>query len=381
VEPAVDSTSLQIFPKLKAMQLLDLPELERWVENSAGEINSLVIFPQLEALTIERCCKLEILLESPSLTDLHVGCCSNNTAEPTSHRCVSTSLGFLPSLVSLEITSRLDVVMALDGEQSRRPLDALRQLQLKGDVTLSILNESKLGLGLRDCLSFVEELKISYCNNIVQWPLEDLRCLPRLRSLIIWCCHKLERMGSSFEEEQILPLPKLEKLSICGCDMLLAIPPLPASLEEMGIVCTSLVALPSNLGNLASIRRRYVSDCHELKALPDGMEGGLTSLEELEISGCPGIEEFPQGLLQRLPSLRFLRIWDSPELQRRCREGGEYFDLVSSIPKIDIGGEPVEDREKPAKRFLPWCGGGSGPRCVSSCVTSRLLSCSVANTE
>jgi hypothetical protein len=214
VEPAADITSLQIFPKLKAMLLRHLPELKSWVENSAGEINSLVMFPQLDALTIHSCSKLEILFEIPSVTGLCVECCSNNTAEPTSHRWMSTSLCFLPSLVSLRITSRLDVVMALDGEQSRRPLDALRQLQLKGDVTLSIFNESKLGFGLRDCLSIVEELDISFCSNIVQWPLEDLRCLPCLRSLSIFHCDKLERMGSSFEEEQILPLPKLEKLSI-----------------------------------------------------------------------------------------------------------------------------------------------------------------------
>jgi hypothetical protein len=375
VEPAVDSTSLQIFPKLKAMELLDLPELERWVENSAGEINSLVIFPQLEALTIRRCCKLEILLESPSLTDLCVNCCSDNTAEPIPHRCMSASLGFLPSLVSLEINSRLGVVMPLDGEQSQRPLDTLRKLRLMGDGMLSILNESKLGLGLRDYLSFVEKLDIYCCSNIVQWPLEDLRCLPRLRSLSISSCDKLERVGSSFEEEQILPLPMLEMLSIDGCDMLLAIPPVPASLEKMDIqFCTSLVALPSNLGNLANIRDLKVCYCDGLEVLPDGMEGGLTSLEELKIIGCPGIEEFPQGLLQRLPSLTSLEILRNPELQRRCREGGEYFALVSSIPKIDIGHLPVEDREKPAKRLLPWCGGGSGPRCVSYCITCLVYS-------
>jgi hypothetical protein len=145
--------------------------------------------------------------------------------------------------------------------------------------------------------------------------------------------------------------------------------------------CRSLVALPSNLGNLANIRSLKVCYCDGLKALPDGMERGLTSLEELMIMSCPGIEEFPQGLQQRLPSLRFLRIWYNPELLRRCREGGEYFDLVSSIPNMDVRDQPAKDKEKPAKRFLPWCVGGSGPWCVSSCITSLLLSCSIANTE
>jgi len=96
-----------------------------------------------------------------------------------------------------------------------------------------------------------------------------------------------------------------------------------------------------------------------LKALPDGMDG-LTSLEWLHIDDCPGIERFPQGLLQRLPSLKYLRIYRCPDLQRRCREGGEYFDLVASIPDKDIEApEPEPETKKAGKWFLPSCGGGS----------------------
>jgi hypothetical protein len=117
---------------------------------------------------------------------------------------------------------------------------------------------------------------------------------------------------------------------------LLQIPKLPASLEVIEIYFSrSLLALPSNLGDLAKLRNLRVWSCGALKELPDGMDG-LTSLEWLHIVDCPGIERFPQGLLQRLPALEFLRIWDCPDLQRRCREGGEYFDLVASIPDKDI---------------------------------------------
>jgi len=245
----------------------------------------------------------------------------------------------------------VDVVMPLDGQQSQsqRPLDTLRYLQLKGDDGfVSVFNKSKLQLGLRDCLVLVEELRIELCSNIVRWPVEELRCLPRLRRLHIRGCSKLEGKGSSSEEEEILPLPQLETLCISSCDSLLQIPKLPASLEEIVICCNgSLLALPSNLRDLAKLRILRVWRCGALKELPDGMDG-LTSLERLVIGYCPGIERFEQGLLQRLPALEFLSIWRCPDLQRRCREGGEYFDLVASIPYKDI--------EAPVKWFLPSCG-------------------------
>jgi hypothetical protein len=140
----------------------------------------------------------------------------------------------------------------------------------------------------------------------------------------------------------------------------LEIPKLPALLEKMDIRrCVSLVALPSNLGDLAKLRRLWLDGCSELKALPDGMDG-LTSLEELMIEDCPGINKFPQGLLQRLPALKFLIIYGCPDLQRRCREGGEYFDLVFSIPdkRIPQPDEP-ETKKSTKSRLLPWCVGGS----------------------
>jgi len=75
---------------------------------------------------------------------------------------------------------------------------------------------------------------------------------------------------------------------------------------------------------------------------------GLTSLEGLGIGRCPGINKFPQGLLQRLPALKSLIMYGCPDLQRLCRVGGEYFDLVSSIPEKDI---PQPD-EPEIKKFV-----------------------------
>ncbi|TKW11537.1 hypothetical protein SEVIR_6G238466v4 [Setaria viridis] len=72
VEAEADNTSLQIFPKLKRMELIALPELDRWAENSAGEILSSVMFPRLEKLEIENCDKLASLPRLPVLTYLNL---------------------------------------------------------------------------------------------------------------------------------------------------------------------------------------------------------------------------------------------------------------------------------------------------------------------
>ncbi|RCV29667.1 hypothetical protein SETIT_6G030400v2 [Setaria italica] len=323
VEAEADNTSLQIFPKLKRMELWSLPELDRWVENSAGEIFGSVTFPRLEELEIKYCDKLATLPRSPVLTYLNLfGRKGNNSSGALIS--MRMPLGSLSSLIRLRISFLLvDVVMPPDGKesQSQRPLDTLRYLELEGDEAfITIFNKSKLQLGLRDCLVFVEELCIISCPNIVRWPMEELHYFPRLRSLGICYCSKLEGKGSSSEEDGILPL----------------LPKFPASLEEIMIKNNiSLVALPSNLGDLVKLRRLIVLRCDALKALPDGMDG-LTSLELLTIRDCPGIEKFPQGLLQRLPALKDLDIHGCPDLERRCREGGEYFDLIASIPDKDI---------------------------------------------
>ncbi|CAL5000085.1 unnamed protein product [Urochloa decumbens] len=323
MEAEACSTSQQIFPMLKRMELVDLPELE---------IDSSVIFPQLEKLLIRNCDKLRNLPEIPVLTDLELSCFNTNDS-----LSMCMPLGCLSSLVRLQIQGMLvDVVMPSDGQQSQSqgPLDTLRYLWLEDDDSfISIFNRSTWELGLLDCLVLVEELVITACSNIIRWPVEELRCFPRLRTLRIVSCYKLEGNGSSSEEEEILPLPQLERLDIYNCGRLLQIPKLPASLVEIGILSNrSLVALPSNLGDLDKLRSLSVGTCDALKALPDGMDG-LTSLEQLRIMECPGIEKFPQGLLQQLPALKRLCIKGCPDLQSRCREGGEYFDLVASIPE------------------------------------------------
>jgi hypothetical protein len=243
------TTILCKFPKAKDIELSHLPKLEKWAENSAGEPYSSVMFPQLEELRIENCSKLAHLPESAALTHLSFSfvkrtrlCYCIESAEGLVP--MSISLGSCPSLVSLEVGMLANVMMFSDDKQSRsqRSVDTLRNLKLlDDDAFVSIFNISKLQLELRGCFA-LEELDISGCDSILRWPLKELRCLPLLRSLSI-CLENLKDTGSSYEE--VLPLPRLEKLHIHFCHSLLEILKLPASLVEVEICwCRSLIALP-----------------------------------------------------------------------------------------------------------------------------------------
>ncbi|KAF0898275.1 hypothetical protein E2562_007129 [Oryza meyeriana var. granulata] len=343
------STSLQLFPKLKIMFLEHLPSLERWVESGAGELDSLVMFPQLEELNMYHCPDVARVPKSPVLKNLSIMECRSLPTSSLAHLTMLTELdydgkSFFPtimplgswhSLVKLGVSSMAKMMVPLEEQQMQRPMESLRSLRLSGpNCFLPTSTMPKFHLLVWECFAFVKELYISECNELVHWPMEELRNMTCLRFLRISCCSNLQCKNSPSEE--ILPLPLLEMLSIHNCTSLLDVPKLPASLEELEISnCEGLMALPSNLGGLAELKRLYLSGCIELKMLPDGLEA-LTSLQQLTINGCPGIQKLPQGLVHRLPSLKSLKVEGCPELQRRCTEGGECFHLVHAIAQKHI---------------------------------------------
>lgn len=225
--------------------------------------------------------------------------------------CVSMPLGSWPSLVELVLRSSTHIPTTLQVEANQGQLEYLRSLSLVNCFTAAS-GSSEMRLGLWKCFAFVEVLHIHMCLSLVCWPTEELMSLIHLRHLYIEHCHILEGKGSS-SEEKFMSLSHLERLHIQHCYNLLEIPMLPASLQDMRLEsCRRLVALPSNLGNLAMLRHLYLMNCYVLKDLPDGMDG-LVSLKILEIQACAEIEEFPQGLLQRLPTLKELSIQGCPE--------------------------------------------------------------------
>ncbi|XBI77129.1 hypothetical protein VPH35_070297 [Triticum aestivum] len=300
-------TPLQIFPGLKRMELIELPSLEKWVENSVGEpSDSLVTFPMLEELRIKDCPKLASIPVTPIVSQLTIVGVHSTTVSLV---FMSIHLGSWPYLVSLTLGSPEEITMLpLDAQQSQsqRCLEKLESLTLEGPNSLvrsSGLSRSHLMAW--KCFQFVESLTICTCSDLVRWPTEELQCLDRLRFLCIRNCDNLKGNTSLSVEESHLP-----------------------SLEELYIAeCHGVVALPWNLGNLARLTSFSVIGCSDLKTLPDGM-CGLTSLT---IWSCPAIREFPRCIVERLSTLKCLIIIDCPKLRRPFRKGGEYFHLVSSL--------------------------------------------------
>uniref|UniRef100_A0A0E0ENK5 Uncharacterized protein n=1 Tax=Oryza meridionalis TaxID=40149 RepID=A0A0E0ENK5_9ORYZ len=355
-------TSLQIFPKLKKMFLRNLPNLERWAVNISGEPNSFIVLPQLKILGISDCPKLAGIPDCPVLRNLDINRCSNIVISSLAH---VTSLSYL----SYDAEGFDSMTMPLGSWSSlirlevRGPTKPRRKCSRKSSAFEAIWPQM-LHDGIRFLriapwdlghFAFVEHLEIRDCHDIVRLPTEELRCLIRLRSLHIV---GFTNLGINFSlSEEILYFSCLEELNIVDCSGIVEIPKLPASLETLYICsCQNLVVpLPPNLGNLASLRNFIVINCESLKLLPDGMDG-LTSLRKIRLAGCPGIEKFPEGLLQRLPTLESLHLYScSDQLLRRCKEGGEYFDLLSSIPDISNNiSSKVLRKKKLAKRLLPF---------------------------
>nr|UBY07051.1 NBS-LRR disease resistance protein [Dasypyrum villosum] len=219
---------------------------------------------------------------------------------------LSPSLEYL-QLVNMDKLKTLCDNLCIDGGGRSTPLEIfpkLKEMILDELCSLEGWAENSAGVAIDSLVIFpvLEMLDINSCPKLASFPLS-----PVLKDL--------DLEGYYLEVE-------------CSWD----IPRLPTSLEILRIErFRGLVALPSNLKDLAKLSDLVVHSCRSLKGLPDGMDG-LTSLRKLEITHCQAIEEFPNGLLERLPALDELSIKGCPELERQCREGGEYFHHLVPIP-------------------------------------------------
>nr|UBY07420.1 NBS-LRR disease resistance protein [Dasypyrum villosum] len=218
----------------------------------------------------------------------------------------------------------------------------LKEMVLEELCSLEGWAENSAGVAIDSSVIFpvLEKLEISHCPKVTSFPLS-----PVLKQL---------SLGRYYPHAE------------CLWD----IPRLPISIEILSIGhFQRLVALPSNLGDLAKLSNLLVHCCSSLKGLPDGMDG-LISLRKFMISLCPAIEEFPNGLLQRLPAIDQLTIVGCPKLERRCGEGGEYFHHLVSIPRkigfttrateadaesTSIAREAETSGKKFLRRLLPSC--------------------------
>ncbi|KAJ4757693.1 NBS-LRR-like resistance protein [Rhynchospora pubera] len=274
-EQVEGSQSKIIFPALKLLQVLSLPNLESWHE----ELSELVGFPKLNKLRISFCRKLlSVPVHAPILHELEIN---------------------------------------------------------KGDCFFSYRPTKVLALEFWKCLVALETLDINSSDALVLWPVEEFKSLKCLNVLKISDCSNFTGalQASSLPTCMEGSLPQLESLYIYNCQELVEV-----HVCSMSLKCLSIAKCPkisqeglAELTNLTELRWLGLSDCTKWRAWPKNMEH-LPSLKFLRIRDCPGIESFPEGIQQRLPSLQILWVVNCPALERRCIRGGDYWHLVSSIP-------------------------------------------------
>ncbi|XP_038977958.1 putative disease resistance protein RGA1 [Phoenix dactylifera] len=313
---------------------------------------------------------------SSSLHQLEIKCC-NWFFSPSQQS--SSPLAFwknLTSLQSLRMISCDDLVYWPEAEF--RGLNSVKKIEISLCNMLvgpSHLPLSSSSSGDGELLPNLEHLLIQSCDG-----LQELPKLPAsLRSLTVFHCPKLNSLT-----EDLRLLPNLEELDIVYCDGLLELPKLPASLRSLNVGfcpkinflteglrhatslesvkisnCPSLTSLPVDLGHLTALKKMdinklpgleslpqglgqlaaleclSISTCSKLSSLPEGMQG-LTALKKLSIKHCPRLSSLPEGLQRRLPGLQHLEIVGCPDLERQCKRGGPYWDLISRIPSTKI---------------------------------------------
>ncbi|XBI77632.1 hypothetical protein VPH35_070700 [Triticum aestivum] len=342
------------FPKLETMIVSNMPKLERWHQEVAGQV-AVVSFPQLKKLSISECPMLASMPKMiPLLDDLLVNEARDiplyhlmNLSVQSNLKCkgsikMKRRVGWLHedlhfsrignSNVSLLLTGLSGNVERFQEELSKIPSRFIKELGIENCDCLFSSEASEIQQNIWKHFGFVERMWISSINNIIQWPLVEFRNLNCLRSLHLLDCSNLTgSLPSTISDEENFQHPRLQNHLVINCGKWLEVPKLPSSLETLHIArCPKLVSMPRNLWNMTKLREIFVMDCATLTTFPDGMYG-VTALKKLDIWKCPRLETLPEGLLQQLPALEQLTIKDCPNLKGAFSRGGVYWNLVKSI--------------------------------------------------
>ncbi|KAL9451753.1 hypothetical protein AB3S75_013341 [Citrus x aurantiifolia] len=216
----------------------------------------------------------------------------------------------------------------------------------------------------------LETISIDSCRNLVSFPEGGLPCA-KLRTLAISNCKRLEALPKgmhnlsslqhltigiggalpSLEEEDGLPtnlhslriegnmeiwksmiergrgfhrFSSLRRLTIGGCDEDMVSFPPKADDKRLG----TALPLPASLTSLE------IFNFPNLERLSSSIVD-LQNLTELILYDCPKLKYFPE---KGLPSsLLELLIWRCPLIEEKCRkDGGQYWDLLTHIPRLVI---------------------------------------------
>ncbi|KAL5543808.1 hypothetical protein UlMin_007592 [Ulmus minor] len=305
------------FKSLEELRFSDMPEWKRW---------SVIEGPRLKELKLKGCPKLVgSLPNSNTITILDIYECESldfpeNHLYPSLERLKIVrsfgsikrlSLEHLPKLNELEL-GELECLVELTGELRNE----LKMLSIEKCPKLEFMGNGRYGS--------LTDLKIEKCEALKSIPLDYF---PKLNRFTSKGCENFESF--TFGEEPALVLESLTYLKLKGLPKFVSFP-------ERGL----------SAPNLKEFR---ISECENLRSLPQQMHRLLPSLKDLYVDSCGEIESWPEG---GLPSnLESLGIWECKKLATQVM----HWDLQVTCLRefwIDGCGEELLDSFPPEGLLL-----------------------------
>uniref|UniRef100_A0A0D9V0U4 Uncharacterized protein n=1 Tax=Leersia perrieri TaxID=77586 RepID=A0A0D9V0U4_9ORYZ len=287
----VDNSTSLAFPKLRELMFIDLNNLNGWWEVK-GRYGQQLLFPLLENLSIDGCSMLENFPEAiifgesshfldykgsssfPTLKKLKLHNLKSLKAWGTQERyqpifpqLENVNIMECPELTTLPEAPKLRVLVFPE-DKSLMWLSIARYMATLSDVRLTIApsssqvqcliqqvsgteewshKTSNATMELRGCYFFymvwdcfvnLQNLVIKCCDDLIYWPIKQLRCLESLKRFTIYSCNNLTKSVDVLEEVPLANnelLPCLEYLEIKDCPKLVEVLILPPSLREIYI--------------------------------------------------------------------------------------------------------------------------------------------------
>ncbi|XP_062174582.1 putative disease resistance RPP13-like protein 1 [Alnus glutinosa] len=323
------SSSVKPFAALKVLRMEVMPKWEEWV--SFGDENGGGAFPQLEKLSIRECPKLSgglpVHLSSLSKLDI-INCPQLVALLPLTPTICELELSDCNEMLLKELPTKMEkhIIKGFNAMQSlpKGMIDSDGDLPFSALKTVEIDRCKKLELSTHLDYSSLENLCLRDCGSLKSFPLD---LFPKLYHIEIYRCKNLESLTVPENNEHDL-----------------------VTLHIHLSHCPNFVSFPKGglrAPNLTSLR---ISDCENLKSLPEKMHILLLSLERLHITYCPEIELFPVG--QLLPSnLESIYITGCEKLIVSRMQWG--LQNLPILKHFSIGGKNKDLESFPETQLLP----------------------------
>ncbi|XP_034918647.1 probable disease resistance protein At4g27220 [Populus alba] len=284
-ESSSSSTEFKL-PKLRSLELEDLPELKRIC-------NAKLICDSLRKIEVRNCNSMEILVPSSWI-------CLVNLESITVEGCTK-----MEEIIG---GTRSDEESSSSSTEFKLP--KLRFLELINLPELKRICSAKL---ICDSL---QEIEVRNCNSMEFLVPSSWICLVNLESILVFGCEKMEEIigGTRSDEESSsssteFKLPKLRSLEL-------------EDLPELKRICNAKLICDS-------LRKIEVRNCNSMEILVPSSWICLVNLESITVEGCTKMEEIIGGTRSdeengsnntefKLPKLWYLELKDLPELKSIC---------------------------------------------------------------